>query len=217
MRISVNDMENYGAEGGVNYFSLKNDKDCKRVRFLFDKIEDFDGVYVVHKVNIDDKDRYVDCLREDRDSKDKCPLCNSGNFQIVRLYIPLYNEDEDKIQLWERSKKFYSKLSSVCSRYNRNSIISQTFDIERNGKAGDKQTTYEIYRSEEPADDVTMDNFRDNIPDPLGSVILIKSAEEMQEYLETGSFSQEDKSAVRNRSTEETSSRRRVPGGRDRF
>ena len=91
--------------------------------------------------------------------------------------------DTDSLQTWERGKKFGAKLTSMCSRYP--NTVSHTFEIERNGKAGDTQTTYEIYETGETPE-VTMDDF--DVPNPLGTIILDKTAEEMQNFLDTGDF-----------------------------
>ena len=104
----------------------------------------------------------------------------------ISVVIPLYNEDEGKVQVWERGKKFYAKISGICARYNKSPIVSQTFEIERHGKAGDTQTQYEIYRTEDPADDTKLEDFE--MPDVLGSIVLDKTAEDMEFYLSEGYF-----------------------------
>jgi hypothetical protein len=76
MRVSVDDAEKYGGQGGGGYFSLKDDGDTARVRFLYDSIEDVEG-YCVHEVEIGDKKKYVNCLREYGDPVDKCPFCEA--------------------------------------------------------------------------------------------------------------------------------------------
>lgn len=185
-RFNASDVDNYGGSGGAGYFSLKNDHDVARVRFLYDSADDVEG-YAVHKVEIDDRTRYVNCLREYNEPIEKCPFCREREPQLAKLYIPLYNIDEDKVQVWERGKKFFSKISGICARYGKNPIVSQIFEIERNGKAGDQQTTYEIYRTEDPADDTQLDDFE--FPEIIGSIILDKTAEELDYYLNKGRFS----------------------------
>ena len=71
----------------------------------------------------------------------------------------------------------------MCSRYP--NTVSHIFEIERNGRPGDTQTTYEIYETGETPD-VTMEQF--DVPNPLGTIILDKTAEEMEEFLTSGSF-----------------------------
>lgn len=181
-KFNVSDAENYGGQGGGGFFSLKNDKEVAHVRFLYKGIDDVQGDSV-HEIELDGKKRYVNCLREYGDPVDSCPFCKAGMFVQVKYFVPIYNMDTDAIQTWERGKKFGSKLTSMCSRYP--NTVSHTFEIERNGKTGDTQTTYEIYETGETPE-VTMEEF--DVPDPLGTIILDKSAEEMENFLQTGNF-----------------------------
>lgn len=211
-RFGINDADNYGNNGGSSFFSLKNDKDTASVRFMYNGLEDVEG-YAVHKVEIDGKTRYVNCIREYNEPRSKCPLCNSGNTQVVKLYIPLYDVDAGEIKLWERGKKFFDKLSSICSRYvNGNTpLVAHTFDIERHGKAGDTQTTYEIY--ETGCDDTRLEDLPE-VPDVLGRCILNKTAEDMEFYNEEGYFPNNDGAPKREARDEERPVGRRTPSRR---
>ena len=214
MRFNAGTVDKYGGQGGAGYFSLKNDRDIATVRFLYNDENDVEG-YAVHQVEVDGKKRYVNCLREYNQPVDDCPFCKAHEFQMAKLFIPLYNVDEDKVQVWERGKKFFTKMSGICARYNKNPIVSQTFEIERNGKAGDTQTTYEIYRTDDAPDDKTLDDFE--MPEILGSVILDKSADDMEFYLDNGYFPPEDdmpRRSNRRRDEEEEAPRRRDSGSR---
>ena len=93
-------------------------------------------------------------------------------------------------------------MSGICARYNKAPIVAQTFEIQRNGKPGDTQTTYEIYRSDEPADDTKLEDF--DMPEVLGSVVLDKTAEDMEFYLEEGYFPPDGEAPVRRSSNRET-------------
>lgn len=208
----INDADKYGGQGGGGYFSLKNDKDVATVRFLYDSIDDVQG-YAVHEVEIDGKKRYVNCLRDYGQPMDVCPFCAAKMFVSAKYFIPVYNVDEDRVQTWERGKKFGNKLSSLCARYPH--LVSHTFEIERNGKNGDTATTYEIYETG-CDDNVTLEDFEFN--NPLGSHILEKSADEMQYYLDRQVFPTEGNDApVSRRSSsdrDEERSSRRTPGSR---
>lgn len=204
-RFTAETADRYGGQGGTGYFSLKNDRDIATVRFLYNTPDDVEG-YAVHEVEIDGKKRYVNCLREYNQPIDDCPFCKARKFQVAKLFVPLYNEDEGKVQVWERGKKFFSKISSVLSRCDADPICSQKFEIERNGKAGDTQTTYEIYQTRDKADDKTLDDFDE--PVILGRLVLDKSAEDMEFYLEEGYFPPEDEPVRRsNRRDEEEDER----------
>lgn len=184
-RFNAETAENYGGTGGHGFFSLQNDKDTARVRFMYRDINDFSG-YAVHRVTVGDRERYVNCLREYTDPVEACPFCASGKVQMVKAYIPLYIEEGEgagTVKLWERGKKFISKISSLCSRYD--NLVSHIFEIERNGKKGEQTTTYEIY--EMGGDNTTLEDLPE-VPDPLGSVILDKTADEMNYYLDNQDF-----------------------------
>ena len=177
--------EQYGGQGGSGYFSLKNDKDTAVVRFLYNGIDDVLG-YSVHEVVHNGKKRYVNCPREYGDSMDKCPMCKAGEPVRVKYFIPLYLVDSGNTVVWERGKEFGNKLSSLCSRYP--NLVSHRFEIERNGVRGSKDTAYEIYPLQDTEEDksVRLEDF--DVSDPLGGLILVKSAEEMATYLRTGAF-----------------------------
>ncbi len=226
-RFNASDLEHYG-NSTSKFFTLKNDKEVARVRFMYDNIDDVEG-YSVHQVELaDGTKRYVSCLREYNEPMDKCPLCAAGYKVIAKLYIPVYDEDAKEAKLWERGKTFYSKISSLCSRYN--PLVGSSFEIERNGKPGDTQTKYEIYPV--GTDELRLDDLPE-IPDPLGSIILVKDFEELEQFLNTGqmggSAESEDEMPRRrtaaagnpapSRAAQPAPSRRGVPsrGGREVF
>ena len=195
-RFNTETADKYGGQGGAGYFSLKNDKDVATVRFMYNSIEDVEG-YAVHQVEIDGKKRYVNCLREYNEPKDKCPFCAHNEFTTAKLFIPIYNCDQDRVQVWERGKKFISKISSICARYP--NVVSHKFEIERNGQKGDQTTTYEIY--EVGKDDTTLEDLPEQ-NDVLGTLVLDKSADDMEFFLENGYFPPDgDDIPVRRRSS----------------
>lgn len=216
-RFKADQVDNYGGQGGTGYFGLRNDKDVATVRFMYNSIDDVEG-YAVHEVEVDGRKRWVNCLRDYNQPKDVCPFCMKNRFQSAKLFVPLYNIDEGKCQIWERGKKFVGKISSICARYP--DVVSHIFEIERNGASGDMATTYEIY--EVGKDDTTLED----LPEPtpiLGSAVLDKSAEEMEYYLENGEFPVNDDIPIRRRETsaqqpQRRSAERRTPTNRgDRF
>lgn len=190
-RFNVKDTENYGGTGGAGFFSLKNDGDIARVRFMYNNINDVQG-YAVHSIEGENnRKRNVNCLRDYDEPVEKCPFCANHMPQGVRFYIPLYDEESKTVKIWERGKKFASKLSAICSRYASEDkpLVNWTFDIQRNGKAGDTQTTYEIFPVE--PDDTTLEDLPE-VPEILGGVVLDKSADEMNYYLDNGNFKDEN-------------------------
>lgn len=179
-RFSANDADNYGGSGS-SFFSLKNDGDTARVRFMYNDMEDVEG-YAVHEVHEGDNRRYVNCLRAYNEPKDKCPLCAAGYNQIAKLYIPLYDVDEGEVKIWERGKQFFNKIGGICARYANSDtpLVAHTFDVERHGKKGDTSTTYELY--ETGSDDTRLEDLPE-APEVLGSIILDKTAKEMNGFL----------------------------------
>lgn len=222
-RFRYDEADNYGGNGGAGFFSLRNDKDVARVRFMYNSIDDVEG-YAVHEVEIDGKKRYINCLREYNEPLSKCPFCEAKKHQAVKLFIPLYNVDEERTQIWERGKKFFAKISSICARYaSKDNLCSHVFEIERNGKPKETTTTYEIY--EVDRDETTLEDLGE-VQDPIGTVILEKSADDMNFYLENGYFPPEgdEDVPVRRRGRDDDSqerSARRTPASserrRDRF
>lgn len=211
-RFGVNDVDNYGGNGGSSFFSLKNDGDVARVRFLYNSMEDVVG-YAVHEVTVGDKKRYVNCVREYNEPKSKCPFCAANNFQRAKLYIPLYDIETGEVKVWERGKNFFQKISALCARYSTGDtpLVAHTFDIERHGKKGDTSTTYEIY--ETGCDDTRLEDLPE-IPEVLGSIILDKTAEDMEYYLDEGCFPNNDGAPVRNQVSDDMPTGRRTPSRR---
>ena len=182
-RVKFDEMEKYSVKGGNNWFSLKDDGDVAKVRFLFDSLDELP--ITVHDVKVGENYRTVACLRDYEDPIHKCPLCESGNQAKVKLFIPLYDERDESIKFWQRPKSFGTKIASAFARYK--DFPSHLFEIERHGKAGDRGTTYELF--EVDSDNKGLKDFE--LKDAIGTVVMSKTAEEMNEYLETGDFSGE--------------------------
>ena len=209
-RFSYSDADNYGSTGNNAYFSLKNDGDVASVRFMYNSMEDVEG-YAVHQVEIDGKKRYVNCLRDYNEPKSKCPFCEAGMRQIAKLFIPVYDEDEGDVKVWERGKNFFAKMSALCARYAKDDVplVAHTFDIERHGKPGDTQTTYEIF--ETGSDSTRIDDLGE-LPEILGTIVLDKNEDEMIYYLDNEDFPSETSRPVRrNVKNDSEPVRRRTP------
>ena len=212
-RFMANEADNYGGNGGSSFFSLKDDGDLARVRFMYNNMEDVVG-YAVHEVEIDGKKRYVNCLRAYNEPKSNCPFCADNQFQRAKLYIPVYDIDEDEVKIWERGKNFFAKMSALCARYsNANTpLVAHTFDVERHGKKGDTGTVYEIY--ETGADDTRLEDLPE-IPEILGTIILNKTADDMEYYLDNDCFPNNDGAPARSTPARNDRSRREEqPTGR---
>lgn len=188
-RFNAQEAENYGGQGGGGFFAISEDKGVKRVRFLYNNEDDVEG-YSVHKVKVGDKERYVNCLRSYKDPVDTCPFCREHVKLEAKLFIPLYNVDEEQVQIWDRGKKMFEKMSALCSRYaKKDNLVQHVFEVERHGKPKDTSTTYEIFEIE--SDDTQLEDF-DDIPVIVGGLVLDKSADDMEYYLEENEFPPDD-------------------------
>ena len=182
-RFNFENADNYGAQKS-NYFSLKDNGDTAKIRFLYNDINDVEGV-AVHEVQVGDKRIDVECLRAYNEPVDNCPLCSAGYKVNAKLFIPVYDEGSNESKIWTRGKTFFQKLSSLCSHFN--PLVSTPFEIERVGKKGDTSTTYETYAGTTDNKQVT------DFPEinAEGPCFQVKTPEEMEHYLKTGMFETE--------------------------
>lgn len=188
----VDEAESFGGNGGGGFFSLKNHKDTAKVRFLYDNINDVKP-RSVHEVDVNGKKREVDCLRGYGEPVDVCPFCAANYPTRVKYHIPVYDVANKRSVIFERGKSFGSKLSGLCARYSH--LFQRVFDIERHGAAGDKETTYEIYPTDEMDANLRLEDFE--IPKVLGTIVLTKTAEEMQYYVDRKVFPDDSSTPVR--------------------
>lgn len=202
-RFSYEDADKYGGSGsGRSYFSLKDDGDTAQIHLLGDDMKDFPG-YAVHRVPIGDGFRYVNCLREAGQPVDVCPFCAEGKHSPdiskvwAKLFIPIYNIDADEVQIWERGKNFFRELAQYCAHTPHAS--EAITEVTRSGKKGDTSTTYRLYEMKEK-DNFDIENVRDEIPEIIGTIVLDKTAEDMEYYLDHGSFD-DNPSAGRSRAS----------------
>lgn len=185
-RVKFDEMDKYVTKSSGNWFSLKDDGEVAKVRFLFNSLDDLP--IRVHDIQIGESYRSVACLRDYDDPIHKCPLCEARNNPKVKLFIPLHDEDSDSIKFWQRPQSFGTKIASQFARYK--NFPSHLFEIERHGKSGDMKTTYELFEVDE--DNAKLSDFE--VKDAIGTVVLDKTAEEMEYYLENGEFPEETKS-----------------------
>lgn len=227
-RINVNDIDNYSSGNGVSrFFGLKNDGDTAQVRFMYNGMDDIEACAVHEVTDENGNKRYVNCLRSYDEPLDNCPFCKEHRFQAIKLFIPLYDVNNDKVRVWERGKTYVKKLSAIASRYGRNgNLVNHIFEIERQGASGDTKTSYEIF---EIGNDNTELSDLPEIPNIIGDFVLDWTSEDMWNYLDNGGFPAKKTETTGVRRREQTSSDnnanirsgRRTPAnsgnGRDRF
>ena len=208
-KINVSDVSNYESydDSKTEWLKFPDNGAVARVQFLYSSIDELD-LYACHKVTvgIDDtgkpKERYVSCKREYDEPIDNCPLCAAGiNVEPV-MVLCAYDHKDGKVKLWQRGKTFRRKLESYFNRYP--DISKMVFEIERDGARGDMKTQYQLF----PMPDVKpIDVSQIEKPNLLGTFILEKTVEEMNEFVNTGKFplpKNEDSQPVRRQATEPT-------------
>lgn len=89
------------------------------------------------------------------------------------------HEDDDKILVWERGKNFVGKIQTYINRLG--SLFAQPVEIERHGKAGDTNTTYELFPLE--VDNAVMEDYPERL-NLIGSFILELSEGEMYDVID---------------------------------
>jgi hypothetical protein len=182
-RFSFDEAENYGAQKS-NYFNLKDNGDTSKIRFLYNDINDVEGVSV-HEIEVDGKRMDIECLRTYNEPIHNCPLCEAGYKVNAKIYIPVYDMTSKESKIWTRGKTFFQKLSSLCSRYN--PLVATPFEVERVGKKGDTSTTYETYPMQ--TDNAIVEDFPEINAE--GTCFQVKSYNELLNYLQTGTFGDE--------------------------
>lgn len=196
-RFRAADVENYKATGTGQFFSLANDKDYQQVRLMYNTMDDVE-LFSVHEIEVNGQTMYVNCLREYDQPLDECPLCKAANRLQVKMWVPLYLPDTQEVKIWERGRTFVSKLESAARRYK--PLASCIFEIERNGKKGDQNTTYElIYMSK---DETKLEDLPE-LPEIEGGIVKTLTFDQLQEFVNTGKISGiETKTQTRNPATD---------------
>ena len=99
-RVRYDEVDQY-TTSTTNFFQLKEDRDVATVRILYNNVDDIEA-HSLHRVKINGRDKWVECLRQINDSVEVCPLCASGNKIQLRVFVPLYIEDDGSVKIWER-------------------------------------------------------------------------------------------------------------------
>lgn len=178
------------------FFALRNDGDEALVRIMHDTTDSF-NMYTTHHVNNGGKNRKVNCIRELHDSIESCPFCSAGiqTSNVILINMVQYFQDPQTQQIiskpvvWERSLSYATRLKNLIDEYG--PLSDCLFKIKRSGAAGSRDTTYDIFYCSPKIyrDDIYVKNANifDGF-DPLGGIILNKSVQEMNFYLQTGGF-----------------------------
>ena len=177
---AIKDVMDKYSSSSADFFTLKDDGESAKVRFCHGDDKDLD-IYVVHKVSLAGKDRYIEC----RSNGGICPFCKAGLRPQVRIFVTLEDGRDGKRKLWDRGKTDIPNFLGLTGRYGR--LDNREYEIVRHGKKGDSKTTYQFF----PLDPITIELApREKICTPTG-FILEKTEEEMVQLLnEVGEPSQ---------------------------
>ncbi len=179
-RFSIWEAEKFGGNGGGGFFSLKNIGDSARVRIMYDQFCDVEG-YSVHSIVVDNKKRNIDCLRRKDSHESCCPFCSKKQFPLVKVYIPLYLVDEDRIVTWEKGKTYIPRLQKLFEEYATDKpLVSTVFEIKKVLDDAGK-ITFDI--TPVYSDDTLIEDISDGVKPVYGGLVLQKSFEEMEKLV----------------------------------
>ena len=84
-RVKLEDVDKV-VTSSTQFFQMKNDGDIEKVNILYETIDDVE-CHSLHKVKVNGRDRWVECLREVGDEVEACPLCASGSKIVLRVFV----------------------------------------------------------------------------------------------------------------------------------
>lgn len=129
-------LEEYNSERYDGFFILRDDGEFKDVIPLYQSVSDV-LIADTHYIKSPEYSGYVHCTGRG------CPACAKGIRVQSKLFIPLYDIENDEVVFWDRNSRFEQQLSSdILTKYPDPSQI--VFRITRHGKSGDVETKYQI-------------------------------------------------------------------------
>lgn len=185
---------------GFTFLKLQDHNWSAKVRFMYGPGETFQG-FSVHNISPDPRrPKYVPCLRELGQPLDVCPLCKAGSSVTAQFYIPVYvisitkcingvtqaEEPVNQVMLFQRGKTFQGALSSAIRQSAGTPLVNNIFNIVRNGKAQNLDTTYMVEFFSR--DNVSLNDLPER-PVVLGSYILPEMTFEKMTALINGNTS----------------------------
>ena len=172
----------YNEERYGNLFTLRNDGDSADVILLYQSKTDV-LVADVHYIKSAEYSGYVHCARKN------CPACQKGIRVQNKLFIPLYNINDGKIEFFDRSTRFEAQLmTDVLDKFPNPS--EYVFRITRHGEANSYDTSYEIKaiakNSTMPYAKILADN-NASMPAYYENICKDLTPDEMRDLLSNGS------------------------------
>lgn len=232
MRITREDAKNY-TQFDFNFFSLTDNNDSAEVRFMYKALEDIQPD-AVHQVKVNGKDKFVDCLRQAEDPLEKCPFCKSGLKPVVKYFLEMFvisktengvKKPVNQVCIWTRGGSQIIDIEADIE----DDVIDGVADgtakdlssfivkITRKGVRKDSKTRYK-FKVLKAVEGESLEDLPEEVELRAEdkAMILVKTAEEMEYYLENEEFEEvdgkrhhkksEDSSKIKRRG----SSRRRI-------
>lgn len=166
------------------FFLLRNDGDYADVILMYRSEADV-LVADTHYIKSADYTGYVHCCGKG------CPACAKGIRVQTKLFIPVYNLREKKLQIWDRTLRFEPQLhKDIFSNFANPS--EYIFRIIRHGEAGSVDTTYEFMIHEKRAPmtyDAIMQSLNTCSPDCYEVVCKSVTSSELYQMLNSSSIS----------------------------
>jgi hypothetical protein len=192
-RMTYEEAKQYENNSGL--FILPDDGNKATIKVLIESMKDIYS-YMIHYVKHNGQNKKIECRRSNLgESIEKCPLCEAGNRVAIRYFLPIWDFTEDMFKYWERGPKFKNKLITLCQNYY--PVYDEVFQIERIGVAGDQNTNYEFenitdrFLKDNPDEDINFTLEDLDVPDVFdetANIVLVKSNEEIEYYLQHGKF-----------------------------
>lgn len=189
------------AEKIGNQFKLMDDGDSANVIFLYRGIEDvLRGT--VHYLKASNYAGDVFCLNKD------CPACKRGVRAKNKLFIPLFNLDSGKFEIWYIDESFMNVLRpSVFNIHPNPSEV--VFSVTRHGAHGDVKTQYSIIAAgrngSHPYDKIIKDNGI-NIEEEIDKICKSFDARTITQMLDEYDAARANRNSYRNNNTGSTGS-----------
>lgn len=144
MKLSIFETGSIVKNSGI-YFKLEDNGDSKKITIL-DNIDEIE-LNIVHVMkDASGTDRHIKCLgtinKDGKFENSNCTLCGEGIKLQEKVYLKVFNYDEQANQVWTLNKSIISKILHIAKK--RPDFSNHKFEITRIGKKGDIKTSYEI-------------------------------------------------------------------------
>lgn len=200
-RISINNAGQYASSSDQpNWFFLDDDGHSALVTFLYEEEDGSDlDYFLCHEVEVDGRRIKVNCTATDDEGFDvpeNCPLCQEGYPRVEKLYLQLYNHDAREIQVWDRGRAMVPTIEKFISEFG--ALVTQPFEVFRNGRRGDQRTTYDLIATE-PKLDARIEDYGEKVEILGDSIVYDLTEDEMYDVIDNRYHLKSNKQAENSR------------------